>query len=296
MLEAKRAGGNVCRVYSPRLQRELGERGDRLGLVRGALKDGAPVLHYQPRVDLASDAIAGMEAVLRLPLPDGGGCAEAREFLPLIEDRGTVDRLGEWMLREAGRQLRRWLDEGIDIGKLALRLPGLTFRDRHLARSVEELIVEAGVDPARLQLEVTEDELIRRPSQIARVAWQLRAIGVDLGIADFGHGAVPLTCLHRVPFTHVVFDGPAVMVSAPEGGGLHAIGSVARVGSAFGADVVVRGINSMMLLSAVEHSGCRLWQGDCRAPAMPAAEATVLLHARLGSAKVSVLRPTQPGS
>ncbi|MFI5361759.1 MAG: putative bifunctional diguanylate cyclase/phosphodiesterase [Elusimicrobiota bacterium] len=170
-----------------------------------ALDRGELTLDYQPQVIARTGRVAAVEALLRWNHPRRGPVSPA-SFIPAAERSGLIVAIGDWVLRAACLQSRRWLDAGLAPVRMAVNLSARQFSDRDLARRVEESLDGAGLEPHDLELEITESMMARDPDAAVRTAGALRASGVRLMIDDFGTGYSSLASLKRFPIDGLKLD------------------------------------------------------------------------------------------
>jgi EAL domain-containing protein (putative c-di-GMP-specific phosphodiesterase class I) len=170
-----------------------------------ALERGEFLLHYQPQVDARSGRVSAVEALLRWRRP-GRGLVSPAVFIPAAEESGLIVPIGDWVLRAACRQSRRWRDDGLPPVRMAVNLSARQFSDVLLARRVADALAESGLSPEDLELEITESMMARDPDAAARVVRNLRAAGVRVVIDDFGTGYSSLASLKRFPVDGLKLD------------------------------------------------------------------------------------------
>ncbi|HEX4047856.1 MAG TPA: EAL domain-containing protein [Elusimicrobiota bacterium] len=170
-----------------------------------ALRRGELTLDYQPQVDARTGRVAAVEALLRWRHPRRGPISPA-VFIPAAERSGLIVPIGDWVLREACRQSRRWLDAGLAPARMAVNLSARQFSDERLARRIAEALDEAGLEPPDLELEITESMMARDPDAAERIVRALRSSGVRLMIDDFGTGYSSLASLKRFPVDGLKLD------------------------------------------------------------------------------------------
>ena len=171
----------------------------RLGLendLHQAMKRGEFVLHFQPRVQMASRAICGFEALLRWNHPQAGLIAPG-EFIPVAEESGLIIPIGEWVIAEACGQMKRWRDAGFPVHPVSINVSARQFSDGTLTRRVADALAKTGLQPGLLELEITESTLMENTDETLRQLAELKRLGVKLSIDDFGTGFSSLAYLKR---------------------------------------------------------------------------------------------------
>ncbi|MEY8875297.1 MAG: putative bifunctional diguanylate cyclase/phosphodiesterase, partial [Leptothrix sp. (in: b-proteobacteria)] len=196
MYRAKEAGRNTCQFFMPQMHERAMARLRLEARLRGALERGEFLLHYQPKADLRSGRISGMEALLRWQ-PDGQPLVSPADFIPILEDTGLIIPVGEWVVAEACTQIRRWQADGIEPPPVAINLSARQFRQKRLAEVLGDLIEASGVAPDRLEFELTESILMDDSKAAVQALHDLKARGIRLSVDDFGTGYSSLAYLKR---------------------------------------------------------------------------------------------------
>ncbi|HMO54408.1 MAG TPA: EAL domain-containing protein, partial [Tepidiformaceae bacterium] len=276
MYQAKQAGGGVA-VFDAAMR--LTARADlelendlRLAVSRNEL-----VLHYQPEVTLSEGALIGMEALVRWKHPKHGLLAPGR-FIPIAEQSDLIVEIGEWVLREACRQLGVWHRQfpmfrgvmGVNLSSKQLVTPGI-------ADLVSTVLETNGLEPYHLCLEVTETEMMQDEGAAVETLDQLRAMGVGIAIDDFGTGYSSLSYLQRLPAQVVKLDRSFVAPLATDGPTRSIVRAIVALADALQLDTVAEGIETASQLQALRALGCRRGQGFLFAQPVPAAEMTAII-------------------
>ena len=205
LYKAKKSGGANYQFYTADMH-ELATR--RLALetsLRRAIQNEEFLIHYQPRVSVDSLAITGVEALVRWQHPQLG-LVSPLEFIPLAEDTGLIVPIGEWVLRQACEQNRRWQDEGFAPVQMAVNISGRQFHDRDLSQTVIRILKESGLAPNHLELELTESSIMYNAEFAAGVLTRWRNMGINISIDDFGTGVSSLASLKRLPIGALKID------------------------------------------------------------------------------------------
>jgi diguanylate cyclase (GGDEF)-like protein/PAS domain S-box-containing protein len=205
MQRAKEHGRNTFRFYLPRMNERTLKRLELDVSLRGALERDEFLLHYQPKVDLTSGVISGLEALLRWQHPERGRMAPA-DFVPILEETGLIAPVGEWVLRTVCEQIKAWQARGITVPPIAVNLSAQQFHRADFDAQVRALIAKSGVDCRLIQLEITESMLMRDPAEAAAMLGRLKRMGLTLSIDDFGTGYSSLAYLKRFPLDALKID------------------------------------------------------------------------------------------
>jgi EAL domain-containing protein (putative c-di-GMP-specific phosphodiesterase class I) len=247
-------------------------------LLRGALARREFVLHYQPQIELETNRLVGVEALIRWPQECGNVLTPA-EFLPIAEESDIMRPIDEWVLREACRQAKDWLDRLGRPIRVAVNLSARTFRDHNLSRLVLEVLDEIGLPPSLLDLELTESVLLEQAESANREAGALHKLGVRLSIDDFGTGHSSLARLTSVHIDTLKIDRSFVH-NLSEPNNMAIIRAVVSLGGALDVQVLAEGVETAYQLSQVRQAGCSLVQGYFTGYPMSAAELEHFLERR----------------
>ena len=279
MYQAKAAGRNTYAVYQSEMGQKMLERMVLHDRLKQALKNNALQLHYQPQVDLRSGRVNAVEALLRWHDPDLGDVAPAR-FIPVAESTGLILALGDWVMETACRQQAAWAQEGLHL-QVAINLSARQLRQPDLVERLSRLLAQMGVDPAAIELEITESEAMADPEQAARVLGQLAALGVRLALDDFGTGHSSLSYLKVLPVQRIKIDRDFVRNVTQHEGDAKLVRAVIALAHTLGLDVVAEGVETVEQLEFLCECDCEAYQGWLIAKAMPASELASWLRKRL---------------
>src|SRR5581483_8022808 len=205
MYHAKAQGRNNFQFYSAELTARVQSRLNLETSLRRALERQEFVLHYQPKIELSSGRITGVEALLRWQSPARGLVSPA-EFIAIAEESGLIVPIGEWVLTESCRQARLWHGAGFADLNVAVNLSPRQFRGEMLSALVRRVLAATGMDPMRLELELTETVLLENNPNVRRLLSTLKEIGVSMSIDDFGTGYSSLSYLRRFPIDSLKID------------------------------------------------------------------------------------------
>jgi len=267
-------------VFEPAMHERTRDRTELSAELVGAVDRDELQLVYQPIVDLATNAVHGVEALARWNHPTRG-LVPPTVFVPLAEATGSIVPIGRWVLREAALQLARWRAQFPDGYPLTMEVNLSTgqLADPGLVPGVVALVEETGVDPRDLTLEITESALVEDLDAALRPLRQLAAVGVRLALDDFGTGYSSLTYLRRLPVTMLKIDRSFV-VDGDSGGEASSVllGGIARLGTGLGMQIVAEGIETGRQAQRVREAGCHLGQGFLWARPMTADQVTEILR------------------
>jgi diguanylate cyclase (GGDEF)-like protein len=283
MYAAKASSRGGAEIFRPALREGAAERADRAARLRGVEERDELRLDYQPIVELESNRIEGVEALVRWQPPDGPVLMPG-EWIEIAEESGDVVPIGRWVLREACRQARDWQIrlERPDL-RMSVNLSARQFREHDIVATVRSIIDETGIPPETLILEITESGLmLRTQATIARLE-ALRALGVHLAIDDFGTGYSSLSYLERFPIDILKIDRSFV---SSAGATVSPIArAIVELGRTLGLQVVAEGIEHAAQARWLTDIGCRFGQGYLYARPMGAAAIETLLAEGEGLAR-----------
>ena len=267
---AKARGKAGLALFDPAMNNKAQHRLSLESRLRHAIKDRNFVLHYQPQVDLASGRIVGVEALLRWN--DGGRLVPPNDFIPVAEDSGLIIPIGEWVLQEACAQARRWLDQGLPPISMAVNLSARQFDNPGLLQVVMAAAAAARLDPATLELEITESALMRNTANSTRMLVQLSEIGFKLAVDDFGTGYSSMGYLKRFPIHRLKIDRSFVTDIDTDPDDAAIVDAIIAMSHALGLKVIAEGVETQAHYAMLQRLGCDLGQGYLMSRPVPAAD------------------------
>lgn len=274
---AKDAGRGVFRFYAEDLHAAAEERAELEQDLREAIAKGELQLYYQPVVYAANEKIVGFEALMRWQHPKRGWISPAK-FVPIAEDAGLIDRIGQWALRTACADLARW-PRAI---RCAVNVSALQFANPDLPVIVANALAHSGVAPSRLELEITESVFLNDSSGTDAMFKALKRVGVRLALDDFGTGYSSLGYLKKAPFDKIKIDRSFVQGATEEGSRNGAIiASITSLAEALHMDTTAEGVETLDELELVRLLGCSHVQGYIYFKPMNASDATALVSGDL---------------
>jgi len=260
MHRVKESSGNAFCFYA----REMNVRATaKLQLnsdLRRAVDRGEFRLHYQPKVDLATGNLVGMEALLRWQHPERGMIAP-NNFIPSLEDTGLIVAVGDWVVEEACRQLRDWENQGRVLVPIAVNLSARQFRRHDLDRVICGIVAAQGLQTGILELEITESSLMEDPADAIRQLHALREAGLKISVDDFGTGYSSLAYLTRLPLSTLKIDRTFVNAAISETKSAAIVRMVIDMARNMDFNVVAEGIESEQHVVFLRHHGCEQGQG-----------------------------------
>ena len=288
MYQAKTAKTGVALFSETMRNKASRDQGMQSELLRAAERSEFQ-LYCQPIVDLRSGRIVSAEALLRWTRPDGERI-RAAELIPLAEELGLLGELGDWALRMACTQRAQWLAQGFRELRLAVNVGALQLQKQDLAAHVESVLLQTGLPPHLLEIEVTESALIDSLHVASKNLTRLNAVGVGLSLDDFGVGYASLSYLQRFPFQSVKLDRSMMSSLEPGGPQLNTLRGMVAMARAMKLQVVAEGVETSSNLDLLREIGVDLAQGFCLGRPMPVDELTQVLagEAELHNSRRSV--------
>jgi diguanylate cyclase (GGDEF)-like protein/PAS domain S-box-containing protein len=289
MYQAKENGRQSYQFFKSVMNVRAVERQSIEESLRRALERKEFSLHYQPKVRLATGEITGAEALLRWNHPTRGSVSPAN-FIPVAEDCGLILPIGHWVLREACKQARAWLDAGLPLGSVAVNISSMEFREDHFLENVFTTLSETGLDPRFLELELTESVLMKRVESAASVLKALRTRGVQIAVDDFGTGYSSLSYLRKFPIDALKIDQSFVrqITSAPDDSTI--VTAVISMGRSLRLRVIAEGVETQQELAFLRARLCDEAQGFHFSRPVPPQQFANLLKNGIPEASVVVHR------
>ncbi|SFV16886.1 EAL domain-containing protein [Pseudoduganella namucuonensis] len=269
MYQAKARGRNGYRFYAPSMTGEGVERLRLETFLRRSLEKEEMFLNFQPQVEIDTGRLIGVEALVRWNHPELGLVPPIR-FIPLAEDTGFINQLGQWVLSEACRQMVRWQDAGLHVPKMAVNLSAKQFDRGSIVSMVADILRETGLEPQRLQLEVTESVIMNTGDALAFIN-DLHSIGVGLAIDDFGTGYSSLAYLKQMPVQTLKIDRSFIKDISTDANDEAIAIAIIQLGKSMNLSVIAEGVETEEQAAFLLRHGCNLAQGYFYSkPVMPA--------------------------
>lgn len=263
MYHAKEGGRNNYQFFEQDMNVLAVERHVIEGGLRRALQRQEFVLHYQPKIDLETGAISGVEALVRWQHPQRGQVLP-EQFVWIAEDCGLIVPIGAWVLREACRQVRTWQDAGLSPIPVAVNISAMQFRHKDFLESLTGILKDTGLAPRYLELELTESVLMHDADATACVLKALKAMGVRLAIDDFGTGYSSLSYLKRFPIDTLKIDQSFlrdIMHATSDSDDAAIVAAVVSMGKSLNQRVIAEGVETREQLAFLQAQGCGEGQG-----------------------------------
>ena len=260
MYEAKKLGRNNCQFFRPEMQARVLEWQSLEGSLRCALERNEFTLVYQPKIDLATGEISGVEALLRWNHPERG-LIQPLKFVPIAEESGLIVPIGQWVLLEACRQARAWIDAGLPPVRIAVNVSALQFAAKDFLSSVRAALISTGIDPCNLELELTETVLMKDAESAVQTLRALKAIGVQLAVDDFGVGYSSFSYLRKFPLDALKVDRSFINDISSNPDNAMILSALINIGKSLKHRVVAEGVETEEQLLFLQQEGCSEGQG-----------------------------------
>ena len=298
---AKQRGRNNVQYFAPGMNAVTREKIRLESELHDALRLRQLELHYQPKVDTRSGKVHGAEALIRWRHPQRGLVPPA-EFIPLAEECGLIDSIGEWVVREACRQASAWQRAGLEPVRVAVNLSAFQFRQGGLLQVIQQALLDHDLDPRLLEVEITESALMSDPEESVAILEHLSRMGVLVSVDDFGTGYSSMSYLRRFPIDKLKIDRSFIheLSSRPDDASI--VKAIVSLAHSLKLKVVAEGVETPAQLELLRQLGCDQYQGYYYSPAVPPAEFASLvggtppkageeLDPGLTCSKLSILRP-----
>lgn len=260
MYFAKNSGGNNYQFFSGEMNKNAVRQLQIENLIRRGLKDDLFTVFYQPKVDIASGKLVGMEALVRLE-HSGKGVVSPNQFIPLAEQTGQIIEIGEAVLRQACKDTKRWVQMGLFTGRVSVNISGRQFKLIDLAERIQGILDKAALSPLHLECEITEGTLMDNPEQAMGMMEKLRERGIHLALDDFGTGYSSLAYLKQFPLNTVKIDKAFIDDIAHSNVDRQLTASIINIAHNLGLKVVAEGVEHEEQLSILRQYECEMLQG-----------------------------------
>lgn len=260
MYQVKHENRGSYYVFTP----ELTHRADASSAIEARLKrvlrQEGLMLHYQPVVDVKSGQVVSVEALLRMS-GDDGKMIGPDKFIPIAEAAGLIGQVGEWIVAEACRQHKEWREEGLPAVSIALNVSPLQFRQRGFAQKIQSIVQAAGIDPASIEIEVTESTVMGNVEEAIQTLNGIRSGGIRVALDDFGTGYSSLSHLSNLPLDKLKVDQSFARRLLHDKSSRAITEAIIALGRTLNLDVVGEGIESEDAMAYLQEHGCNLAQG-----------------------------------
>ena len=260
MYQAKYNGRNNYQFFKPEMNVNAIERQAIETDLRHAVDRHEFLLNYQPKVNLATGEISGVEALIRWQRPQGG-LMQPAQFIPIAEESGLILRIGRWVLEEACRQARAWMDSGLAPVVIAINISAVELRAKDFLDGVRDILARSRLEPRFLEIELTETFMLQDWKSTADVLHALKTIGVKIALDDFGTGYSSLSFMRLFPIDTLKIDQSFVRDMTADSGDASIVSAVINMGRSLNMSVVAEGIQTREQLAFLQAHHCPEGQG-----------------------------------
>ena len=271
MYRAKEMGRNNYQYFTEDMNAKAMERLELEQQLRLALQRNEFILYYQPRIDIQSGQIRGVEALIRWQHPEQGIVAPGR-FISILEDTALIVPVGEWVVRTACQQLQQWLAAGRPRVRMAINLSARQFQDAELVTMLRTVLSETAVPPNLIELEITESLLMENLQTAIQVLQEFHELGVHISVDDFGTGYSSLNYLLQFPLDTIKIDQTFIAKVPTTESACNITKAVIALGKSMGLKVTAEGVETQAQAEFVKSQGCDEGQGYLFAKPLPALE------------------------
>jgi diguanylate cyclase (GGDEF)-like protein len=280
MYQVKRAGRHDYRFFTLAMQHRAARHLQLVNALRYALEREQMRVVYQPQISLTTGAIVGAEALLRWTTPELGGVVTPAEFIPAAEESGLILPIGAWVLRQAVRQARAWIDAGLPPVVMAVNLSATQFRNTELPELITQILEEEGLPPAYLELELTEGVAAHDPEGAIAIMNRLHERGVRMSIDDFGTGFSSLSHLKKFKVYKLKIDQSFVRDISTDAEDKAIVSAIINMARSLGLKTIAEGVETAEQLAFLREQHCDEMQGYHFSQPVPEAEFRQLLSKR----------------
>ena len=260
MYRAKESGRNTYQLCTDEMKGRALQRLSLETKLRRALQEGQLVLHYQPQISLSDDKVIGAEALLRWNDPERG-LVYPGSFIPVAEESRLIVPIGDWVLRTACQQMRKWRESGLDVPRVSINLSPRQFQQQDLVDNVRRVLEETRLDAKALEIEITEGTAMANAEATIETLHALRELGCSISIDDFGTGYSSLNYLKRFPITCVKVDGTFVRDLTRNEGDAAIVSAVIGIARSLKLRVIAEGVETEEQLTLLRQHQCDAAQG-----------------------------------
>jgi len=278
MYDAKRKGRGTFRFYTAELNEAAQSRLRLANDVRHACVRGEFALHYQPQIEAQSGAVTGVEALLRWYHPTQGLIGPG-QFIPLLEEIGLIVDVGQWVLKTACLQSAKWARDGLPPVRMGVNVSATQFYRGDIVRMVEEVLQETGLNPALLELELTESLTLDDTETTIKIMHDLKRLGVQLSLDDFGTGWSSLAYLRRFPLDRIKIDRSFIREVDSDATAAAVAQSIMSLAQNLGLGCIAEGVETAEQRNYLQGQQCAEFQGWLFSPALPEQEFEAFLRA-----------------
>ncbi len=239
--------------------------------IRKALKYDEFNLHYQPKINVITGEVTGLEALIRWSHPKKGPISPAT-FIPIAEEMGVITQIGEWVIREACQQHYTWVNQGFDPIRIAVNVSAIELQRPDFAKKVAQIIEETKMDPNYLEIEITENSVMENTEDCIETMNTLRQMGISFSIDDFGTGYSSFGYLKKFPINYLKIDQSFIRSALTEQSSAEIVKAMIQLAHTFGLKVVAEGVEDREVLHLLQANRCDYYQGYYFSKPVPASD------------------------
>ena len=260
MFHGKGLGKNTYQYFTAQMNIAVKRRMTLESALRRAVMQKDFLLHYQPQINLETGEVIAVEALVRWKTEDSGTVMPG-DFIPLAEETGLINEIGEWVLREGCRQAKEWQVAGLTPRRMAINLSARQFADKAFLDMVTRVLSETGLSPEFLELEITESQVMRQTEGMIMLLNKLSEMGVQLAIDDFGTGYSSLSYLKRLPIQKLKIDQSFIRDITVDPNDTAIVVAIINMAKSLDLDTIAEGVETAGQLALLRSKGCRVGQG-----------------------------------
>jgi diguanylate cyclase (GGDEF)-like protein len=277
MYRAKQQGKNSYELYSPVLNEKALERLMLENNLQHALPQKELIVYYQPQIELATNKIVGVEALVRWKHKELGMISPG-DFIPIAEETGLIIPISKWILQESCEQIKKWNNQGFSNLSVGVNFSVQSFKQKNWVSMILDVVKEVGIDPHSLDLEITENGLMQNTQQTIKSLDHLRSYGITFSIDDFGTGFSSLSYLNRFPIDTLKIDQSFMRYVTTDSDDAAIITAIVAMAHKLDIKVIAEGVESQEHVNFIRSIGCDIAQGYFFSLPLPAEEMTKLLQ------------------
>jgi len=260
MYKAKERGRNTFQFYDKKMTKDVTERLELERNLKIALKKNQFEAFYQPQINSHTNRVVGAEALIRWNSPDLG-MVSPDKFIPVAEESGLIIAIDSWMMRETMKQLIEFQKEGIEIGKLSLNISARQLESKNIINNLKMILDETNFDPKRLELEITERQMMKDPEKTIIVLNEIKEMGIDIAVDDFGTGHSSLAYIRRLPIDKLKIDKSFVDDLPDSTEEIAIVRSIISIAKNLHKNIIAEGVESVIQRDFLRNEGCQMVQG-----------------------------------
>ncbi len=257
---SKKDGGNTFTFYTNKMNEDSHERIILESDLRKALDNNQFEMYYQPQVNIESQQISGVEALIRWHHPEKGMISPVT-FIPMAEEIGLIEEIGHWVLKESCAQMYAWLNKGISLKSISVNLSAKQFRNKNLLQSIKDVLKESNLPPHYLDIELTESMIMYEEEKAIQILHELKSLGIKLALDDFGTGYSSLSYLKSFPIDYLKIDRAFVTNLDKDPIDAKIVNAIITMAHALQLEVIAEGVETKIHFEKLKSQNCDIIQG-----------------------------------